>query len=171
MPKKELPSQVSIRNFLLLAAAFIAIIVLYFLIVKTETRFTNTFSNLTKKVHTTYNQPPLVTNPSKTKVKISEKDADREVNIDVGQQVELSLQSKTADYKWQLAAPFDASTLKLTDIKYKEANAKVTLSTPTEVWSFQGVKTGKVNVMLTYNSPWDKTSQPEKAETFVISIH
>lgn len=169
--KRIFTRQVRTKNLLFLICVFILIIFLY-LLVKTQVHFTNTFDQLTKKVNTPYNQPAVVTNPNKTKVKVSEKDTGKEINVNVGQQMTITLETGYKEnYMWQLAAPIDTSVLKLTDVKFKEAKQNVTLSVPTEEWTFQGVKAGQTKIKLYYNSPWDKNSSTDKTESFLISVH
>ena len=165
-----LQRQINTKNFILLAIALVLVITLALFITKTQGHFTNSFSNLRNKVTTPYNQNQLV-KPTKTKVKISEKDSGKQINIDVGQQFVITLETGLKlNYQWQLAQSFDSNIVELTDIKFRGVKQNVTLSMPTSEWSFKGTGRGRVKLQLSYTIPWDKNTSIDKTETFYINI-
>ena len=161
---------ISSKTLILIGITTLAILFLLVVIIKTQGHFSGGIYNQKNKVTTS--QQTKTVKSTQAQIKAYEKDATSPININTGQQLVITLDaSESQNHRWQLAAPYDTSVIKLIGIKYKDAKQNVTLSESVEEFVFQGVSVGEAIVKLENTVPWNKSAKAEKEITFTINVH
>mgnify|MGYP001035980172 CR=1 FL=1 len=95
-------------------------------------------------------------------------DPDREIEIGVGEQFIIALESNpTTGYMWE--ADFEESFLTLVQDEFQPAEDKDVVGAGGERrFTFEGVKKGKAEVTLTYKRSWEEDFSDQKV--FVVLV-
>lgn len=85
-------------------------------------------------------------------------------------QIELDANASTG-FSWELAEPLNADVLKKVGNEYRDAGAGGAVGAPgTDVWTFEAVGPGEVEIKLKYFRPWEPAAKPVDEKTFNVKV-
>src|SRR5271168_3110378 len=94
-----------------------------------------------------------------------------EVRVLAGKQFSITLAAnRTTGYSWRLAAPLDAAVLKQVGNDYHAADSGAVGAAGEEVWTFESVGKGAVQLNFEYVRPFEKDAKPVKTAKYSIMI-
>ena len=104
-----------------------------------------------------------------TAVKLDMDDDGREVDLEVGQSLVITLETyATAGYTWEVAE-LNEQVLYL--VKKESKPVSKAIGAPTmETFRFEAVKAGQTALKLVYHRPWEKNVDVEPPETFSVQV-
>ncbi|MDD4617233.1 MAG: protease inhibitor I42 family protein [Alphaproteobacteria bacterium] len=93
------------------------------------------------------------------------------VSVTVGQTFSLSVKSNpTTGYQWQLARPLDQRVVRFVSKNYVPPESKLASAGGTDIWTFQAIGKGSVEIPLIYVRPWVKNKPPAESATFRVNV-
>jgi predicted secreted protein len=94
-----------------------------------------------------------------------------EIRVLAGKQFSLTLSAnRTTGYSWRLAAPLDPAMLKQVSDDYHAADSGAVGAPGEEVWTFEAVGEGVVQLDFEYVRPFEKDAKPVKTAKYSIVI-
>ena len=94
-----------------------------------------------------------------------------EIRVLAGKQFSITLAAnRTTGYSWRLAAPLDAAVLKQIGNDYHAADSGAVGAAGEEVWTFESVGKGAVQLKFEYVRPFEKDAKPVKTAKYSIVI-
>jgi len=94
-----------------------------------------------------------------------------EIRVLAGKQFSITLAAnRTTGYSWRLAAPFDAAMLKKIGDEYHAAASGAVGAPGEEVWTFEAVGKGAVQLNFEYVRPFEKDAKPVKSAKYSIVV-
>lgn len=101
-------------------------------------------------------------------MKIGDTDDGRQVALEVGQTLVLSLDSNpTTGYQWEITE-LDEGILKQTGHEYEADQPVLVGSGGKEVWRFQAQSSGSTTLSLGYRRSWEEGVEP--IQTFSVEV-
>ena len=111
----------------------------------------------------------VVVNPSPEEETLWYNDPDIPIEVDIGQEFIITLESNaTTGYRWQLA-PLDRDVLVLVDWEYEAPKAYLMGVGGREIRTFRAVGSGETTIRLGYVRPWEDTP-PSMSSAFTITV-
>lgn len=93
------------------------------------------------------------------------------IKVQAGHNVTIILKSNpTTGYQWQVAKPLDESTLKLISSEYLADKTNLVGAGGKQVWRFKTLKPGQTSISFKYVRPWEKNTQSQKQELYMVII-
>jgi predicted secreted protein len=94
-----------------------------------------------------------------------------EIRVLAGKQFSITLAAnRTTGYSWRLTAPLDAAVLKQVGNDYHAADSGAVGAAGEEVWTFESVGKGTVQLNFEYVRPFEKDAKPVKTAKYSIVI-
>jgi predicted secreted protein len=94
-----------------------------------------------------------------------------EIRVLAGKQFSITLTAnRTTGYSWRLAAPLDLAMLKQISEEYHAADSGAVGAPGEEVWTFEAVGKGMVQLDFEYVRPFEKEAKPVKTAKYSIVI-
>jgi len=94
-----------------------------------------------------------------------------QIRVLAGKQFSITLNANhTTGYSWQLAKPLDPATLKQISDDYHAATSDAVGAPGEEVWTFESVAAGTVELNFEYVRPFEKDAKPAKKAEYVVII-
>jgi predicted secreted protein len=94
-----------------------------------------------------------------------------EIRVLAGKQFSITLAAnRTTGYSWRLTAPLDAAVLKQVGNDYQAADSGAVGAAGEEVWTFESVGKGTVQLNFAYVRPFEKDAKPVKTAKYSIVI-
>jgi len=94
-----------------------------------------------------------------------------QIRVLAGKQFSITLHANhTTGYSWRLAKPLDSAMLKQISDDYHAATADAVGAPGEEVWTFEGVAAGNVELDFEYVRPLEKDAKPAKKAKYVVVI-
>src|SRR5271154_3405503 len=94
-----------------------------------------------------------------------------QIRVLAGKQFSITLNANhTTGYAWQLAKPLDPATLKQISDDYHAATSDAVGAPGEEVWTFESVAAGTVELNFEYVRPFEKDAKPAKKAEYVVII-
>ena len=94
-----------------------------------------------------------------------------ETHKKVGEIFELGLESNpTTGYQWQLAQPLNEDIVMLINSEYFPPEGELVGAGGKEIWTFETVGPGTVEISFKYIRPWEVDVPVEKEQSFVIIV-
>ena len=76
----------------------------------------------------------------------------------------------TTGYKWRLGNQPDKNVVTFLESRFNAPEEAMPGRGGTESWSFAAVRQGKTTIVLEYVRPWEKDTEPEKTQTFDVTV-
>ncbi len=102
---------------------------------------------------------------------------DEPIEVEEGLEFSLVLESNpTTGYSWRLSEPLDGERLRLVENTFEAKGGshgegeEIVGAPGEEVWTFEALKAGEVEVKMEYVRPWEKDVKPEETKTFKVEI-
>src|SRR5277367_2466895 len=93
------------------------------------------------------------------------------IRVLAGKQFSITLNANhTTGYSWQLAKPLDSATLTQISDDYHAATSDAVGAPGEEVWTFESVAAGTVELNFEYVRPFEKDAKPAKKAEYVVII-
>jgi inhibitor of cysteine peptidase len=94
-----------------------------------------------------------------------------QIRVLAGKQFSITLNANhTTGYNWRLAKPLDPAMLKQISDDYHVATSDAVGAPGEEVWTFQCVAAGTVELDFEYVRPFEKDAKPVKRAQYVVAI-
>jgi predicted secreted protein len=94
-----------------------------------------------------------------------------EIRVLAGKQFSITLvANRTTGYSWRLAAPLDPALLKQISNDYHAADSGALGAPGEEVWTFESVGQGSVQLGFEYVRPFEKDARPVKTAKYSVVI-
>jgi predicted secreted protein len=94
-----------------------------------------------------------------------------EIRVLAGKQFSITLiANRTTGYSWRLAAPLDSAMLKQISNDYHAADSGALGAPGEEVWTFESVGKGAVQLDFEYLRPFEKDAKPVKTAKYSVVI-
>ena len=94
-----------------------------------------------------------------------------QIRVLAGKQFSLTLHANhTTGYNWQLAKPLDPAMLKQIGEDYHAATSDAVGAPGEEVWTFECIAAGTVELNFEYVRPFEKDAKPVKKAKYVVVI-
>jgi predicted secreted protein len=94
-----------------------------------------------------------------------------EIRVLAGKQFSITLAAnRTTGYSWRLAAPLDPAMLKQISNDYHTADSGALGAPGEEVWTFESVGQGSVQLGFEYVRPFGKDARPVKTAKYTVVI-
>jgi predicted secreted protein len=94
-----------------------------------------------------------------------------EIRVLAGKQFSITLKAnRTTGYGWRLAAPLDPAMLKQIGDDYHASDSGAVGAPGEEVWTFEAVGKGTVQLVLEYVRPFEKDAKPVKTARYSVVI-
>ena len=117
--------------------------------------------------------PTAVPSTALTPVTREEKDLSGNINLKVGQELNVSLASNpSTGFRWDLADPQpNSAIIQKVKNEYKPPERQIPGAGGTDVWTFRGVAKGQATVNLKYFRSFDPpTTAPAKQVSFAVVV-
>ncbi len=94
-----------------------------------------------------------------------------QISVLAGKQFSITLNANhTTGYSWRLAKPLDPATLRQISDDYHAATSDAVGAPGEEVWTFESVAAGNVELDFQYVQPFAKDAKPVKQAKYVVVI-
>ncbi|MGB8542774.1 MAG: protease inhibitor I42 family protein [Candidatus Acidiferrales bacterium] len=94
-----------------------------------------------------------------------------QIRVLAGKQFSITLNANhTTGYSWRLAKPLDPATLKQISDDYHAAASDALGAPGEEVWTFESVAAGIVELDFEYVRPFEKDAKPVKRARYLVAI-
>jgi inhibitor of cysteine peptidase len=108
---------------------------------------------------------------SETTTEVLQADAAKGVNIAVGEQFDLVLESnETTGFTWQMVEPTDEQVVKKISEEYIESNTGQVGAGGTDHWTFEGAHSGETTIKMEYVRPWEPKASPDKTVELKVTV-
>jgi inhibitor of cysteine peptidase len=102
-------------------------------------------------------------------VKASVDDAGREVQLNKGQTLAVTLEGNpSTGYSWEVAEPLDEKVLRQVGEPEFKAESEALGAGGVQILRFEAVNTGQIALNLVYHRPWEKGVEP--LETYSLQV-
>ena len=90
-----------------------------------------------------------------------------QIRVLAGKQFSITLNANhTTGYSWRLAKPLDPATLRQISDDYHAATSDAVGAPGEEVWTFESVAAGNVELDFEYVRPFEKDAKPMKTAKY-----
>ena len=98
-------------------------------------------------------------------------DPDEPIEVSAGEEFEIVIDSNpTTGYHWELVGELDANVVEFVSKDYQADQPVLIGSGGVDIWVFKAVGPGETIITLGYYPPSNDTAEPERMETFTISV-
>ena len=107
---------------------------------------------------------------SNDKLFITAADSGKQITLNAGDEVKLTLDSNTGStgFSWANASISNGSVLKEVSRDYKEPETDLIGASGQDVWTFKAQEKGAGTISMNYSRPWETGVEP--AATFNVTI-
>lgn len=93
------------------------------------------------------------------------------IETQAGKEFKLVLDSNpSTGYHWEIVGDLDKSVVEFVGREYKQGESGLTGAGGVDILTFKAVAAGETTITLGYFPPSNTATQPEKTETFTVSI-
>jgi len=94
-----------------------------------------------------------------------------QIRVLAGKQFSITLNANhTTGYSWRLAKPLDPATLRQISDEYNAATSDAVGAPGEEVWTFESVAAGNVELDFEYVRPFEKDAKPVKTAKYSVVV-
>jgi predicted secreted protein len=96
---------------------------------------------------------------------------DAVIEATAGEYFTINLESnQVLGLKWRLAKPIDPDMVKLINVKFQRATARILAIPGEETWRFRAMKSGTTIIHLKYTSSSNRNAPPKQEKIFTINV-